>query len=192
MIYLRYKRRTVINLNCRRLYPVIYFPALLLYSLSNIPPTMIHQSSPSATLSPLQLSLRKHRHSSHLSSAATLKEKPHPYLERMNLLLKRFQIFPIHSVAIPLTIQFLFSTFVAFLIPALISYLQYGDPYLKEAILYHFGRFFTTYSKILSITLGLTQSITSLHSTFGYTPVRLTAIALVVVFCSQLFPQPLR
>lgn len=121
-----------------------------------------------------------------------MKEKPHPYLERMNLLLKRFQIFPVHSVAIPLTIQFLFSTFVAFLIPALISYLHYGDSYLKEAILYHFGRFFATFSKIYSITLGLTQSITSLHSTFGFTLVRLTATASVVVFCSQLLPQPLR
>jgi hypothetical protein len=125
------------HLPCR-LYPVIYFPALLLYSLSRIPPILRHQSSHSAASFPLMLSLRKHHH--HLVTASN-KEKSNTNLERINLLLKRLKISPIHSTALPSTIQFFLSALVAFLIPAVISYRQYGDLYLREAILYHIGRY---------------------------------------------------
>jgi hypothetical protein len=172
-----------INLIHRRLYPIIYFPALLLYSLSHIPPNLRHILLSSSSLS-LPLSLRKH--------SQTSKEKPNPCLERMNFLLKRFKIFPIHSVAIPVTVQFLLSALIAFLVPALISYLQYGDSYLKEAILYHFGRFATTTHLWIITTLGLTPNITSLRTSFGFTPVRLTETALEANFSSLSRPQSLR
>jgi GPI mannosyltransferase 1 subunit M len=155
---------------------VIYFPALLLYSLSHLPPPSHHHRShriwgPSSAA----ISKEKSKQQTSTSAASGTSEL---LLEKINALLNQCKLFPIHVSALPFTIQFILCTVVTFLIPTLVSYLAYGDDYLNEALLYHFGRCVCWSGSHSLFSSGLISNIISLPISSGCMPVKLIRIVL--------------